>query len=286
VDGLFMQSNLGIVTKMGVWLMPEPEVYLSGWARFHSDEAVGPLVDALRRLMLDGTIRNYPILNRGMSMAEGAGEGNIWALRFALYGRRRIVDAQLEVVREALAGVPGLTMGGRYYTPSERVAVTEHDDKVQGGVPGLEIFELFNRSYGDDTGHLDLSPVMPLSGREAVESIRLIRSLYGRHNLEYVAGLLFMPRCFLHITTTFYDRRDEAQVRRAYDAYGDMTRELARRGYGLYRTNLRNMDLVADLYDFNGHALRRFVETIKDAVDPAGVISPGKQGIWPRALRR
>ena len=26
VDGLFAQSNLGIVTKMGVWLLPEPEV--------------------------------------------------------------------------------------------------------------------------------------------------------------------------------------------------------------------------------------------------------------------
>ena len=25
VDGLFYQSNLGIVTKMGVWLMPRPE---------------------------------------------------------------------------------------------------------------------------------------------------------------------------------------------------------------------------------------------------------------------
>ena len=27
-DQLFMQSNYGIVTKMGVWLMPEPECYM------------------------------------------------------------------------------------------------------------------------------------------------------------------------------------------------------------------------------------------------------------------
>jgi 4-cresol dehydrogenase (hydroxylating) len=26
-------------------------------------------------------------------------------------------------------------------------------------------------------------------------------------------------------------------------------------------------------------------ETIKDAVDPAGILSPGKQGIWPARLR-
>ena len=32
-DQLFMQSNFGIVTKMGVWLMPYPEVYMPLWLR-------------------------------------------------------------------------------------------------------------------------------------------------------------------------------------------------------------------------------------------------------------
>lgn len=44
-------------------------------------------------------------------------------------------------------------------------------------------------------------------------------------------------------------------------------------------------DRVASLYDFNDHAYRRFVETIKDAVDPKGILSPGKQGIWPKRFR-
>jgi 4-cresol dehydrogenase (hydroxylating) len=29
----------------------------------------------------------------------------------------------------------------------------------------------------------------------------------------------------------------------------------------------------------------RLSETIKDALDPAGILSPGKQGIWPKAFR-
>lgn len=37
---------------------------------------------------------------------------------------------------------------------------------------------------------------------------------------------------------------------------------------------------MASLYDFNNYAYRRFVEKIKDAVDPKGILSPGKQGIW------
>ena len=38
-------------------------------------------------------------------------------------------------------------------------------------------------------------------------------------------------------------------------------------------------------YGFNDHVYRRFNETIKDALDPNGILSPGKQGIWPKAMR-
>ena len=38
-------------------------------------------------------------------------------------------------------------------------------------------------------------------------------------------------------------------------------------------------------YAFKNHAQRRFNEKIKDAVDPKGILSPGKQGIWPERLR-
>jgi 4-cresol dehydrogenase (hydroxylating) len=33
-------------------------------------------------------------------------------------------------------------------------------------------------------------------------------------------------------------------------------------------------------------SLRRFHETLKDAVDPHGILSPGKSGIWPKHLRK
>ena len=41
LDQLFMQSNFGIVTKMGVWLMPAPEVYMPGWLRVWQDDDLG-----------------------------------------------------------------------------------------------------------------------------------------------------------------------------------------------------------------------------------------------------
>jgi len=286
-SGLFFQSNLGIVTKMGVWLMRQPEVYLSGWARFLDDAAVGPVADAVRELMLEGTIRNLPLLAHGLATGEGEIdlEAEGWGLRFALYGRAAIVAAQYEIVREALEAIPGVEAGHRLFRWDERANAVSHNDKVQGGIPGMELMEIFKIPYGEDTGHLDLSLVGPLVGEDLAESIATLRSLYTRTGFPYLVGILLLQRSLLHISTLFFDTKDERQTRAAYDTYASLVGEMARLGYPIYRTNIQHMDLVADTYDFNDHAQRRLNELLKDTLDPNGILSPGKQGIWPKAMR-
>ena len=39
------------------------------------------------------------------------------------------------------------------------------------------------------------------------------------------------------------------------------------------------MESAAAQYDFNDHSLMRLSESIKLALDPQGILSPGKQGI-------
>jgi 4-cresol dehydrogenase (hydroxylating) len=306
--GLFKQSNLGIVTRMGVWLMPKPECYLSGWVRIGGgEERLASLIDTLRPLLLQGTIPNYPVISSGGAIGNWEGwdgwepgrprpeaflartraqpEPRPWAMRFALYGPESVVDAQFGVVQAAFACLSEAEVGSRRYS-GDRVAEAHNpDDKVQGGIPSMDLLDFFKMLIGESYGHLDFSPVGPLTGADVVAMIRLLRPLVERHGLRYGGAFIASPRSVVHILPINFDTADEEQTRAAYAAYRALVPEVARAGYGLYRTHVRFMDLVADQYDFNDHAQRRLSETIKDALDPNGILSPGKQGVWPRSMR-
>ena len=60
----------------------------------------------------------------------------------------------------------------------------------------------------------------------------------------------------------------------------------AERGWAEYRAPAIFQDLISDTYSYNNHALRKLRESIKDAVDPNGILSPGRYGVWPKHLRK
>jgi 4-cresol dehydrogenase (hydroxylating) len=129
LDGLFSQSNFGVVTRMTMWLMPAPEYFQAYYFRCENAAALGPLIDALRPLRLDGTIRSashiandYKVVSalrqypwdeadqqtplRGPLMAKLRDELKIgiWNGSGALYGTKAQVKEARRLLRRALAG--------------------------------------------------------------------------------------------------------------------------------------------------------------------------------------
>lgn len=309
-DQLFMQSNLGIVTKMGVWLMPYPEVYMPLWLRVERDDDLGPAIDTLRELMLDDTIRMVPqllsTLLLGSVLTEREkwwrGEGPIpdeiidqigaelgvgrWTMRFALYGDEAVVDHRFEKVRRAFGRIPGADVRGTKCAPADIPELEDPMERVQGGVPSLDLNRMTAWYGGEEGGHIGFSPVAPLTGHDAIALRDLLRGMIEEAGLDYIASLIPVnARSFVHVTLVIFDTKDEAQTRAAYDVAKRLVRDAAKLGYGEYRAHLDFMDLAAEQYSWGDHAYMRFCETIKDALDPNGILSPGKQGIWPRAMR-
>lgn len=58
IDGLFSQSNLGIVTRLTVWLMPKPDAFEAFFFRSPDADSLPALVDILRQLRLKEVLRS------------------------------------------------------------------------------------------------------------------------------------------------------------------------------------------------------------------------------------
>ena len=310
LDQLFMQSNFGIVTKMGVWLMPYPEVYMPLWLRVWRDEDLAAVIDTLRVLMLDGTIRMVPqlmntvllgsVLSHRDQWYDGDGplpdavidrmarelEIGRWIMRFALYGDEPVLDHRFEKIKRAFEQIEGAEVWGTKVAPEDIPSLEHPAERIQGGVPSLDWNNMTAWYGGEEGGHIGFSPVAPLVGRDASALRDLLRSKVEGAGLDYIAGLLPVnARSFVHITMVIFDTANEAQARSAYEVSSELVRDAAALGYGEYRAHLGFMDLAAAQYSWGDHAYLRFCETIKDAVDPAGILSPGKQGIWPASMR-
>ena len=61
IDGIFSQSNFGIVTKMGFWLMPEPEAYLRGTVSLSRCNDLAPMVETLVTWKTPASPRDFRI---------------------------------------------------------------------------------------------------------------------------------------------------------------------------------------------------------------------------------
>ncbi len=63
LDGVFSQSNLGVVTKAGIWLMPEPEEFNFMAVELKNEQDLPRLINHVRELALAGTIGNVHCFN-------------------------------------------------------------------------------------------------------------------------------------------------------------------------------------------------------------------------------
>ncbi|MCK7583543.1 MAG: hypothetical protein MZV65_53815 [Chromatiales bacterium] len=60
MDGLFTQSNFGIVTRIGLWLLPIPESFCPYLVLFQEDEDLFRVLPDLQRLRMQRILHSVP----------------------------------------------------------------------------------------------------------------------------------------------------------------------------------------------------------------------------------
>ena len=306
LDPLFIQSNLGIVTKMGVWLKRKPQAYAPILLSIGEDSDLELAIDTMRELRLAGHLEGvptlYPTIRAAIMIADqpvptprrqltGAevrkiGEDHgvgAWCARAAVWADADIAEIKLAKIKAAWEAIPsGKFTCNRVYAPHEHSEINLAAEKIQMGIPNLKAIEI----SPEHIGHVGFSPVVPLQGKEVRYVIDEMRSRILGAGLNFSGGIMLTgERSCVIVAGMQFDKTDEASTKNAYALAHRLVKEIGKLGYGEYRAHIDFMDEAADQYSFNDHAYRHFVEKIKDAVDPNGILSPGRHGIWPKAYR-
>ncbi|MDR6708818.1 MAG: 4-cresol dehydrogenase [Novosphingobium sp. 63-713] len=296
LDGIFTQSNYGVVTKMGMWLMPQPPVYKPFSIRYEKDEDIHDIVETLRPLRIAGVIPNAMVFANVMWEAaaimprskyyqgtgttpdhvleeikakEGIGAWNVYA---ALYGTKEQVEVNWNIITGAIKA----SGKGRIIT-EEEAGETEpfkYRAKLMRGDMTLQEFGLYRWRGGG--GSMWFAPVTVAKGSETRDQTELAKKILGEFGLDYVAEYIVGMRDMHHIIDVLFDRSNPEEMERAHACFAKLLSEFGKRGYAVYRVNTAFMDQTADLY---GPVKRHVDQALKRALDPNGIIAPGKSGI-------
>jgi len=145
VEGLFSQSNMGVVTQAGIWLMPAPEAFSSFVFEIDDERHLPRVIDAFRRLALDGVLTSkLHMINDFVSLTvltqrrlEDVGQHSPltdaervrlrvkyrlapWSCAGGLYGSKRHVALQRSMLKRAVG-----TWGRLLFVSDRKVAFVE-----------------------------------------------------------------------------------------------------------------------------------------------------------------
>jgi 4-cresol dehydrogenase (hydroxylating) len=296
VDGLFTQSNFGVVTKMGMWLMPAPPVYKPFMVRHAEMGDVGKIVDAIRPLRMSNLVPNGVLMmgaayqlamfkrrdevwsgsgsatDEAIKKAAKANDLGMWNTYLALYGTEEIIAAIEPITSGAMKA-----SGGEVLTEKEMTGNPwfEHHKRLMSG--GLTLEEIgIVRWRGAGGGMAGFAPVAPAKGGETAAQTALAKEILGKYGFDYLVAYAVGLRELHHIIFLCFDKSDPEEEKQADNCFRELVTRFGERGWGSYRTGVSSMDLVASQY---GEVNRAFNAKIKKALDPNGILSPGKSGI-------
>ena len=303
-DLAFTQSSLGVVTRAGLWLQPAPAASLELVFDIPDEDDIGWVIDTIAPLKIAGLIDQNVFVPSWLGKMVLKGQRHdfwdkpgaipdwrvkellaqyklgYWQVALRFYGEETVIRARADVVRAAMARHLAAPPAEHWWHTGDSRNVIDTTMGVPSAVP-LQMSDW----VGGRGAHMGFSPVVPATSEHVMGQLKRSRAIIAAHDVDFYASFTIGGRFATNINMLMFDRDQPDQIANMKKLFNALIGETARAGYGEYRTHLGWMDTVMDTYDFNNHALRRLNERIKDALDPNGIIAPGKQGVWPAAYR-
>ncbi len=315
VAGLFSQSGLGVVVRATFLLRPKPAVLLMFYCGTDEIETLEKIVDAARKLSLSGLDWSFRLFNALKFLAfstqypweETGGETplpesihkklrekegmRLWNGFGALFARsQEEVRAQAKIVRQAFAAVDDFVFFSDDFNSSGQLS-DRFDQRfielIRGTFLGMPVqFQATSMCYWrkqelpnrvnpeqDGCGFYWVCPTLPCKGKSVSEALALIEKCLAKHGYESNLGLLFtQPRTIAVTIALAFDRDIPGEDSHARACYDELLSNLIDNGFPPYRLSIASQQKAfPGREDFD-----RVHGILKDALDPHGIIAPGR----------
>lgn len=297
INGIFTQSNLGIVLSMSIGLLPRKQVKV---ACFSLNEKMLPsLIDALFYLKEDNLIEGGPvILNRFDHRVNHSPKSDIeehhYMVVTTLAGVRNLLPA---VQKEFETRIKNIINGEIQYYDNKTLDEQSLNPFIRAalsyfsGTPldfSLDCLKQLSKNKSDiileDDNDLDnnqntpgfscVLPAVPFVGDVVQKILTEIKAVSTQFpfNVAYsfVALNNFTLEGFIRI---HFDRNNKEEVKKAHEWNKIIHKELQKLGILPYRVNIKQMP---DLVNRENDTFWETIKVIKTSLDPNNIISPGR----------
>lgn len=277
--------------------MPNPGGYQAYLITFERDSDLPQIVEIVRQLRLAMVLMNVPSIRHILLDAAVLGDKKSykdtdeplteeqlveiqnklglgrWNFYGAVYGPDVMRDTQKQVIEGAFSQIPGSKF---FWHDKDKTSPGVLDIRANTlrGIPSTD--ELKWVDWLPNGSHLFFSPISEITGDVANEQYSITKKEVLNAGFDFIGTFTIGMREMHHIVCLVFDRKDAKQREKMHSLIRKLIEVCAEKGWGEYRTHLALMDQIADTYSWNNHALLRFSEKLKDAIDPNGILAPGK----------
>lgn len=196
-----------------------------------------------------------------------------WVVSGAFYGASE----------DAIA--PQVERARKHFMQSGKATYISHEQALECGPLNVAIsafsgiptaHELGLLKWRPGGGNIWFVPGMPMLGQVAARHHELSRRILEDHGFEYMTMIVCGARFARELIVIAFNREDPDECARADSAYRTMALKFGEEGYSVGRSPTGYQQFHMDMLD---PVFRETCARIKQALDPRGVIAPGKYGI-------
>lgn len=275
IEGLFLQSNLGIVTKLGIWLTPAPQAYMSCSFDMPDFDDVETIADIFGPLRRDGLVPNTvyvsnvtewlgmlgsredfwphetPIPDWRIKELQAQFGLGYWNAKFGLYGAKDVVQAHFDELQKMIKkkAPKGRLQGKMFAAPEgqtlDPTSVPEAEGGFFVGIPSLWSLPMVKfrlpKAGGGIGAHYDYSPIIPSNGKEILTWVKTAKGICEKHGFDLFCDFFMHERHVIFVNMFTFDKRNAGHREAVQRIFDDLFEAGKKKGYSKYRSHVNTM---------------------------------------------